>query len=198
MAEFIANKAFAEYFNSVVEEVPYERPYSARPNRTRTKITGFMGKVWRWFYYQMMATSREFGTITHKNIACEVESKCWIITITYPRPGCIPKEHLFYETARGMNDAIPQLSHQTQIRTDLDARRPIIKQFPISERFGSFDDRRSVPPVVSVTPTHRKIEWKQFAYAMGVPVGWHNDKICYWSVAYDRLEDCLYVHYHGN
>ena len=189
---FEHNEQFREYFDRVMEREPFHEAYQPQ-RRIRTSIKGMHAKIWRWFHGRMLSTSRQFGTVTHKGMADSIEDKGWIIRVI-PAKSHVSKDYLFYEVAQGIQKAIPQLSHQTQIASTY--KYPHRIQCVQSSPMEVWDAAQPMSPIVPAAAMNTyEIEWQQFAVQVASDKFYGDMDYYQFAVAYDALNDCLYLDY---
>lgn len=188
----VENNQFAEWLERVMDESVFEK-HSTPARRTKVIIAGFIAKIWRWYHKRMVATSRYFGTTIHTEEAINSESKGWTI-IEIPARQYVTKSHLFFEIAQGLNREIPQLSHKTQISTGGDY--PYSLQMPHHQSAIMPEFGKEISPIItSVEYGRYEVKWKEYAVRVAASTFYRDIDCHYFAMAYDALNDCLYVNY---
>lgn len=190
----VENHQFAKWLDRVMGESVFEK-HSTPARRMKTIIAGFTAKIWRWYHKRMVSTSQYFRTAIHAEEATNSEGRGWTI-IEIPARQYVTKSYLFYEIAQGLNREIPQLSHKTQISINGDyPHRLMGHQIPGRDML-KFDAEIS-PIVNTVEYSTYEIEWKEYAFRVASSTLWRDMDCHYFAMAYDALNDCLYVNYRG-
>jgi hypothetical protein len=195
---FEYNETFLQWLQDKLPQPEYDIIYHIPASTHKQALSGRLAKVWRWFHGRMEATAKQYGTVTHADIANEIVSRGWrIVDIPerkvsrgYRMP--IEPDMLAREIAYRIGDEISQLSDKTQISTIYRHGERFECSYHEPLKLFKWDEYEPSPIAPTMDYKRYTVEWKEFVYRVA---NYPQDNHYYVAVAYDRLNDMLYVDY---